>query len=168
MLADILVYNSSPNSPLLCILLSHWLSVIADVVFSQNTFHTAGFWIADRSRYLAWQISHGCLRLVGDSLRSCLCSFTLRDCHSREQAPICLWFRAFVGDFPKPVGEPKIGAKIVQSELGLTANATLLERFIKNEVVFMHYTDCKCLKMKIATALVSLNTVINDGNFNHI
>ena len=50
----------------------------------------------------------------------------------------------------------------------LTANATLLERFIKNEVVFMNYTDCKCLKMKIATALVSVNTVINGGNFNHI
>ncbi|KAK9980050.1 hypothetical protein ABG768_013448 [Culter alburnus] len=31
-----------------------------------------------------------------------------------------------------------------------------------NEVVFMHYTDCKCLIMKITTALVSMNTVRND------
>lgn len=38
---DIVVYNSSS---LLCIMLSHWLSVIADVlVFSQNIFPTAGF-----------------------------------------------------------------------------------------------------------------------------
>ncbi len=29
----------------------------------------------------------------------------MRDCHSRERAPICLLSRAFVGDSSKPVGE---------------------------------------------------------------
>ena len=42
---------------------------------------------------------------------------------------------------------------ILDCDPWLTANATLLERFIKNEVVFMNYTDCKCLIMKITTVL---------------
>ncbi len=84
------------------------------VFFSQNRselIHTAGLRIADSSRYLACQIFCGRRRRVGDSLRSRLWSFTLRDCHSRERAPICLRSRAFVGDLSKPVGEWKIGLK---------------------------------------------------------
>ncbi len=46
-----------------------------------------------------WDLS--LLPILADSFRS---QFTLYDCHSREQAPICLWFRAFVCNFAKPVG----------------------------------------------------------------
>ncbi len=59
------------------------------------------FWIADRFRYLACQIFHGRQRFSSDRVWL----FTLHDCHLSEWAPICLWFRAFVWDFAKPVCE---------------------------------------------------------------
>lgn len=68
-------------------------------------------------------VSHRTRRLVDDSLRSHLCSYTLRDCHSREWAPIC---RAFVGDFSKPVGKPKSGLK------SCSLNSALLPPLTKN------------------------------------
>ncbi len=71
------------------------------------------------SRYLACPIFHGCRRRISDSLRSCLWSFTLGDCHSRERVPICLQCRAFVGDLSKPVCEWKIGLKSCSVNLAL-------------------------------------------------
>ncbi len=91
----------------------HWC------IFQSELIHTTGLWIADSSRYLACQIFPRCRRRIGDDIRLRLWSFTLRDCHSRERAPICLRCWAFVGDLSKPVGEWIIRAKIVQCELGI-------------------------------------------------
>ncbi len=65
------------------------------------------------------EIFHGCRRRLGDSLRSRLWYFTLRDWHSHERAPICLRSRAFVGDLSKPVGEWKIRLKSCSVNLPL-------------------------------------------------
>ncbi len=78
-------------------------------IFQSELIHTVGLWIADSSRYLACQICPR--RRIGDNLRSLLWYFTLRDCHLRERAPICLRCRACVCDLSKPVGEWKIGLK---------------------------------------------------------
>lgn len=112
MLADTVVYNSSPNS----LLLFHWLSVIADVVFSQNTFYTAGFWIADRSRYLACQISHGCRRF--SQIASLLIhTVWLSLAWTSTDLPV---ISGICRRFLKTCRRAKNWAKIVQSERGFT------------------------------------------------
>ncbi len=45
------------------------------------------------------------MQCIYDSIRSRFWSFTLCDYHWRERAPICLRYRASVGNFAKPVGE---------------------------------------------------------------
>ncbi len=119
--ADIVVYNSSPNFPLPCILLSHWLQVIADVFFSQNSFHTARFWIADRSRYMA-NISRASAtwrrfsQIVSLIIHTAWMSLAWTSTDLPLILGICRWFR-------KPCQWVKIGAKIVQCELGIALSS---------------------------------------------
>ncbi len=113
---SIIIYNSSPNFlPSLYLALS--LAVgHRNVFFSQNSFQTAGFWIADRSRYLACQIFHRHRQFSQIMSLIIHIAWLSLMWTSTDLPPIS----GICQQFHKTCRRVKIGAKIVQCALGIS------------------------------------------------